>query len=111
MGLSCGNPTATASLRLGEVVVDAGADLIAHAQVEGQSGCCSPAPAATTGCCSPASVSPSVPQPVACSGCCGTAGRSAAVHEGLADPQTKYDVNDYAAGVNVRVYAVKPRRR
>src|ERR1044072_8971104 len=40
MGLSCGNPTAFASLRAGEVVVDLGS---AYAQVEGQAACCSPA--------------------------------------------------------------------
>src|SRR5947207_2379512 len=78
MGLSCGNPTATANLKPGETVVDlgcvagaipvgeyrrglveagfahvevvdTGADLNAYAKVENQSGCCSPAMAPANG--------------------------------------------------------------
>jgi ubiquinone/menaquinone biosynthesis C-methylase UbiE len=69
-------------------VVDAQKDLNAYAQVENQSGCCSPAMAAPedAGCCAP----------------CGPG-----VHDGLADLLGRYDVNDYAA--SVRVYAVKGR--
>jgi SAM-dependent methyltransferase len=65
-------------------VVDTGKDLNAYAQVENQSGCCSPA---MTG-----------------PGCCGPA---AGVHEGLATLIRKYNINDYAA--SVQVYALKGR--
>jgi SAM-dependent methyltransferase len=78
----------------GVQVVPTGADLNAYAQVEGQSGCCSPAmsaPSATSlplaGCCAPPAASE--------------------VHAGLASALSRYDVNDYAA--SVRVYAVKGR--
>lgn len=66
-------------------IIDTGADLNAYAQVEGQSGCCSPS--MNTG------------LPVV--SCCSTE-----VHSGLSDLLTKYNVNDYAA--SVKVYAVKP---
>jgi SAM-dependent methyltransferase len=77
-------------------VVDTGKDLNAYAQVEDQSGCCSPAMAG------------SELFPVAeASGCCGpTAGQTSAVHRELADLLRKYDVNEYAA--SVQVYALKP---
>jgi hypothetical protein len=69
-------------------IVDTGKDLNAYAKVENQTGCCSPAtevPATTaSSCCSPASNE---------------------VHGGLAELLRKYDVNDYAA--SVQVYAVK----
>ena len=98
----------------GEVaVIDSGADLNAYAQVEGQSGCCSPSmkedvagaeetapkslPVAASSCCAPAepaSASASV-------SCC--APPASAEGETLAG----YNVNDYAA--SVKVFAVKPR--
>jgi SAM-dependent methyltransferase len=69
-------------------VVDSGKDLNAYAQVENQGGCCSPA---MTG------------LPVAA--CC--EGDAAGLHQSLAELLRKYDVNDYAA--SVQVYALKPR--
>jgi SAM-dependent methyltransferase len=74
-------------------VVDTGKDLNAYAQVEGQAGCCSPA--AATAC--------STGLPVVEAGC----GSGDGIHEGLADLLRRYNVNDYAA--SVQVYAVKPR--
>jgi SAM-dependent methyltransferase len=62
-------------------VVDTQKDLKAYALVEGQSGCCSP----NTSCCGPA--------------------ETAGVHGALADLMRRYNVNDYAA--SVQVYAVK----
>jgi ubiquinone/menaquinone biosynthesis C-methylase UbiE len=59
-------------------VVDSCKDLNAYAQVENQAGCCTPA-----------------------SSCCG----GATVHETLGDILRKYNVNDYAA--SVQVYALK----
>jgi len=74
-------------------VVDTGSDLNAYAQVENQSGCCSPA------------MTPAGGLPITT--CCGPeAGVPAAgVHQGLADLLRRYNVNDYAA--SVRVYARK----
>jgi arsenite methyltransferase len=74
-------------------LVDTGADLGAYAQVEGQSGCCSPAmkePAATGS------------LPIATTGSCPS---TTTVHGGLAELMQKYDVNEYAA--SVQVYALK----
>jgi SAM-dependent methyltransferase len=74
-------------------IIDSGKDLNAYAQVENQSGCCSPTRAAADGlpvvesCCAPAPAS------------------GADVHESLADLMRKYDVNEYAA--SVYVYALK----
>jgi len=70
-------------------VVDAGKDLIAYAQVDNQSGCCSPAMSADNG------VS-------RVSSCCSAEG---SVHENLAMLLREYDVNDFAA--SVQVYALK----
>jgi ubiquinone/menaquinone biosynthesis C-methylase UbiE len=69
-------------------VVDTRKDLNAYAKVENQSMCCSPAAVSTS-------------LPVA--GCCG--GDAALVHEGLRDLLSRYNVNDYAA--SVQVYALK----
>jgi SAM-dependent methyltransferase len=81
----------------GVQIVDSGADLNAYAQVEGQSACCSPAPA-------PASASS---LPVASSGgCCGGSATSV-VHDRLAELMKRYNVNDYAA--SVKVFAIKPK--
>src|SRR5439155_24278872 len=72
-------------------IVDTRKDLNAYTKVENQSACCSPAMdvASSTlplaGCREPAST----------------------VHEGLADLLQKYDVNDYAA--SVQVFALKAR--
>jgi arsenite methyltransferase len=73
-------------------VIDTGADLNAYAQVENQSGSCSPAMG-----------------DVADAGCCGPAAPAtgADLHARLADLLRRYDVNDYAA--SVKVFAVKPR--
>ncbi len=74
-------------------VVDAGKDLNAYLKVENQAGCCSPPMISAEGslqaadCCSPSE------------------DRSATVHVGLADLLRKYDVNAYAA--SVQVYALK----
>jgi SAM-dependent methyltransferase len=65
-------------------VVDMRRDLNAYAQVEGQSGCCSPGPAGS---------------------CCDE--ETAGVHKGLSDLLARYNVNDYAA--SVQVYALKAR--
>lgn len=63
-------------------IVDAGADLMAYALVEGAAACCSPSRSST--CCQPA------PKPV---------------HEDLGELLRKYDVNAYAA--SVKVFAIK----
>jgi arsenite methyltransferase len=80
-------------------VVDAGADLNAYKNVEGQSACCSPPmekktllPVADQSCCGPT--------------CCGGATDTATMHQGLTDVLDRYDVNEFAA--SVKVYAVKP---
>jgi SAM-dependent methyltransferase len=70
-------------------VVDTGKDLNAYAKVENQSGCCAPAPTAAL--------------PVA-DACCGS---TSEVHGGLAELLSKYNVNEYAA--SVQVYALKAR--
>ncbi len=75
------------------LVVDSGKDLNAYSLVEGQSGCCSPAPSSSS-------------LPVVSAGCCG-GGEPSKLHVGLADLLRRYNVNDYAA--SVQVYAVKPR--
>lgn len=80
--------------------VDSGADLNAYANVEGQSGCCSPPmektafPIADESCCGPT--------------CCGgaTERTPTGVHGGLTAVLARYDINDYAA--SVKVYATKP---
>jgi SAM-dependent methyltransferase len=72
-------------------VVDTRKDLNAYATVEHQGGCCSPAMISSTGLpvAGPCQESPS------------------AIHDTLADLLRKYDVNDYAA--SVQVYALKGR--
>src|SRR5207237_8820445 len=79
-------------------VVDSGADLNAYAKVENQVGCCS----------SPMTSAPALP--LTASDCCSpapTAGND--VLQGLADLLRRYNVNDYAA--SVQVYAVKAVER
>jgi SAM-dependent methyltransferase len=75
-------------------VVDTGRDLNAYAKVENQAGCCSPPEAA-----------PVTSLPV--TACCAPSPDGASVHGGLAELLRRYDVNDYAA--SVQVYAVKGR--
>ncbi len=111
-------------------VVDAQKDLNAYSQVEGQSGCCAPAmnaPAlAEAGCCTPAPsggpecCSPLLdPTPVAetecctpapsdSTACCAASSGGMSVHAALADLLRKYDINDFAA--SVQVFAVKPHK-
>jgi SAM-dependent methyltransferase len=70
-------------------IVDTGKDLNAYAAVENQSGCCPPSPAAGL--------------PSADPGC----GQSSTVHDELAHLLRRYNVNEYAA--SVQVYALRPR--
>lgn len=85
----------------GEVmIVDSGADLNAYAQVEGQSGCCSPAMEETA-----KLETQSLPMANVGS-CCGD-GAVGELHGGLKDLLACFNVNDYAA--SVKVFAVKPR--
>ncbi len=77
-------------------IIDSGADLNAYANLENQSGCCSPAMAEVGG------------LQVLDAACCGpSTGASSPVHERLAELLRKHDVNDYAA--SVKVMAVKAR--
>jgi hypothetical protein len=82
-------------------VVDTRKDLNAYAKVGNSSGGCTPPAAESSGC-------GTLPQAPA-STCCGgmRAGDADAVHGGLAELLARYDVNDYAA--SVQVYAVKGR--
>ncbi len=75
-------------------IVDTRKDLNAYAKLENQSGCCSPAPAA------------SAKLPVVES-CCSATPPASDVHGGLADLLARYNVNDYAA--SVQVFALKGR--
>jgi len=76
-------------------IVDTRKDLNAYAKVANQSGCCSPA------------MEQSSPLPIAQSCCESSAGTGQArqFHQGLAELLSKYNVNDYAA--SVQVYALK----
>jgi arsenite methyltransferase len=73
-------------------VVDTAKDLNAYALVDNQAGCCGPAMTSTAS------------LPVA--GCC-PAETTASVHQGLAELLRNYDINAYAA--SVQVYAIKGR--
>jgi arsenite methyltransferase len=108
-------------------VVDTKKDLNAYSQVEGQggccspvmetpapasSGCCTPAPAGSSACCTPKADSAPLaegcctPAPSGSSACCTlNAPAGATVHGGLAELLKKYDVNEFAA--SVQVYAIK----
>ena len=75
-------------------VIDTRKDLNAYARVEGQAGCCGPAmeppaPAGSAACCTP-----------------NAAPGGTTVHGGLAELLRTYDINEYAA--SVQVYAAKP---
>jgi SAM-dependent methyltransferase len=100
----------TAAGFAGVQVIDAGSDLNAYAQVDGQSGCCSPSMLeASTSCCDqPADGTPGGEPPKLKSlpmvSCCSTG--SSDLHERLSDLLARHNVNDYAA--SVKVFAVKP---
>ncbi len=85
----------------GVEVIDAGSDLNAYALVEGQSGCCSPAPSPTSG----------LGLAVVEVGCCSPTSSSVddGLHARLAELLRTHNVNDYAA--SVKVYAVKGETR
>lgn len=96
-------------------VVDTKKDLNAYAKVEGQGGCCSPVMTAPTpaasACCTPAPAGSSEccvqigsekPIPEVASDCC----TPNPVHGGLSELISRYDINEFAA--SVQVYAVKP---
>ena len=72
-------------------IIDAGKDLNAYAEVADQTGCCSP-PMSAAG------------RLEIAEACCGS---DADIHQDLADLLRRYDVNEYAA--SVQVYAVKGR--
>lgn len=88
-------------------VIDSGADLNAYAKIENQSGCCSPAPAQIqnqSGCCSPSATETAQ----ATAACCAPVATSAAetkLFEKFTELLSRYNVNDYAA--SVQVYAIK----
>ena len=75
-------------------VIPTGTDLNAYAKVEGQAGCCSPA--------MPSEASSPMRLSIASTGCCSA---TPTVHEGLAELVARYDINEYAA--SVQVYAVR----
>jgi arsenite methyltransferase len=89
-------------------IVDSGSDLNAYAQVENQSGCCSPSMVDTECCEQPADGSECCDKPKQVSlpmvSCCSTG--TSDLHSRLSDLLARYDVNDYAA--SVKVYAIKP---
>ena len=78
-------------------VIDSGADLNAYANVEGQSGCCSPAMSDATAGSLPIADS---------SSCCSPSATDRVIHAGLTELLSRYDINDYAA--SVKVFAIKP---
>ena len=67
-------------------VVDAGKDLNAYALMENQVGCCSPSMNGEEACCAPG---------------------GSLVHHGLTELMRRFNLNEYAA--SVQVYAIKPR--
>lgn len=77
-------------------IIDSGADLTAYAKVDGQSGCCTPAPAEAE-----AAAASSTGLPIA--SCCSDPAKP--MHKDLADLFSRYDVNAYAA--SVKVFAIK----
>lgn len=108
-------------------VVDTKKDLNAYSKVENQSGCCSPsmsvsseAATQSSRCCTPAPSESSAccaeseklfnvtdDEWIASSeSCCGITPNEKDVHAELAELIAKYDVNDYAA--SVQIYAIKP---
>lgn len=88
-------------------IIDSKADLNAYAKMENQTGCCSPAmsePASTNS----SSTSRGTSLTIAATPCCGgePTGSSKDLHSELADLLKRYDINLYAA--SVQVYAIKP---
>lgn len=81
------------------MIVDSGADLNAYAELENQSGCCSPAMA-----------EPAQPGtqtlPIANAGSCCGGGVKEDLPSSLKDLLSRYNINEYAA--SVKVFAVKP---
>ena len=75
-------------------VIDGKKDLNAYSEVEGQAACCPPPALAPSG------------LSVIGGSCCSPAAESNPIHGGLTDLLKKYDLNDFAA--SVQVYAVKP---
>ncbi|MGB1125391.1 MAG: arsenite methyltransferase [Phycisphaeraceae bacterium] len=89
-------------------VIDTQSDLTAYAAVDGQAGCCSPAPASNVG----LSIGESDADSACCSpGCCDTpdttdqAPAPKPMHADLGELFERYDINRYAA--SVKVFAVK----
>lgn len=78
-------------------IVDTGKDLMAYTKVEIQGGCCS----------APATSSRSLPVAECCSAAAGKEEPEPTIHRGLAELLQRYNVNDYAA--SVQVYALKGR--
>lgn len=78
-------------------IIDTGKDLNAYSQVEGQS-CCCPPPMEST---EPAGLTV-----VSDESCAGSDVPSGGVHSELAELLSKYNVNEFAA--SVQIYAVKP---
>jgi SAM-dependent methyltransferase len=76
-------------------IIDTKKDLNAYSEVEGQEACCAP----------PAAAASLSVIPAQGSSCCAVTATSE-VHSRLADLLKKYDVNEFAA--SVQVYAVKP---
>jgi SAM-dependent methyltransferase len=82
-------------------VVPTGADLNAYTQVEGQAACCPPK-AHTARSASEGKQPPGPSLPIATNGPCAS---PATVHDALTDLASRYDLNEYAA--SVQVYALK----
>jgi SAM-dependent methyltransferase len=92
---------------MGDVtIVDSKADLNAYANVEGQSGCCSPVMVSKDEG-AVATLSGKKKIGLAIAGCCdSTPMKTDTVHRDLSDLLKRYDVNKYAA--SVKVFAIKP---
>jgi SAM-dependent methyltransferase len=89
------------------LIVDSGADLNAYSQIEGQSGCCSPAsPTQDANATNDADATKSLPLIASCCGPSAPLENEAAIQDGLKELFARYNVNDYAA--SVKIYAVKP---
>jgi len=78
-------------------ILDTGKNLKAYSQVEYQAGCISPA----------MSSSAQLPMTQSCCGSSASTAQSSELHRALMDLLSRYDVNDYAA--SVQVYALKGR--
>jgi ubiquinone/menaquinone biosynthesis C-methylase UbiE len=91
-------------------IMDTNKDLNAYAKAS-DAGCCTPAPAGSTACCTPkADAQPyeagcCTPAPSGSAACCAQAAADD-VHGALAELLRRYDVNEYAA--SVQVFAIKP---